>query len=171
MKECYHATMTNTVHNTYKQNTFKRQFFFNAVCRMSGVCVAFFFFNEKEENILTNPFDWIVKQRLVKQISSYKVWIFSTSIPVMNFKGTFKSTLSTLHIKLADRNPSLAQGWGEGAPLKESSGGRAVSICSDTYGFLAGLNTPDKSLPPKLSPTASAFLTRLFFSPATSCGI
>lgn len=69
-------------------------------------------FAEKEENILTNPFDWIVKQRLVKQISSYKDVGFSTSIPVMNFKGTFKSTLSTLHIKHADRNPSLAQGWG-----------------------------------------------------------
>lgn len=48
---------------------------------------------KKNKNILTNPFDWIVKQRLVKQISSYKDVDFSTSIPVMNFKGTFKSTI------------------------------------------------------------------------------
>lgn len=38
-------------------------------CLMSGVCVAL---RKQKENILTDPCDWIVKQRLVKQISSYK---------------------------------------------------------------------------------------------------
>lgn len=61
------------------------------------------------ENIPTNPFDWIVKQRLVKRISSYKDVDYSTSIPVMNLKE-HSSLLSTLHIKHAERNPSLAQG-------------------------------------------------------------
>lgn len=42
------------------------------LCQVS----VWLFFAEKEENILTNPSDWIVKQRLVKQISSYKMWIF-----------------------------------------------------------------------------------------------
>lgn len=123
---------------------------------------------EKKKNILTDPFDWIVKQRLVKQISSYKDVDFSTSIPVMNFKGTFKSTLSTRHIKHADRNPSLAQGWGRSASKKKALGGRVGSICGDTYGFLAWLNTPDKSLSEHLPPPCF-YLFYFFFSPAISC--
>lgn len=43
---------------------------------MSGVCVALM------KNILTNPCDWTLKQRLVKQISSYKYVDFSTFLPL-----------------------------------------------------------------------------------------
>ena len=91
------------------------------------------------------------------------MWILAPPLPLwilkehssLHYPPCISSTQIAIHLWLR---------VGEGAPLKESSGGRADSICSDTYGFLAWLNTPDKSLPPKLSPTASTFLP-LFFAP------
>lgn len=81
-------------------------------------------FAEKDGNIPTNPLGRIVKQRRVKHTSSYKDVGFSTSIPAINFKGTFKATTpSTLHIKLADRHPSSAQGWRRSAFKKKKSPG------------------------------------------------
>lgn len=80
----------------------------------------------------------------------------------LHYPPCISSTQITIHLWLR---------VGEGAPLKESSGGKAGSICGDTYGFLAWLNMPDKSLPPKRSPTASTFLPLFFFSPATSLNL
>lgn len=64
------------------------------------------------------------------------VWIQAPPISVMNFQGKFKAELSGLHIKLADYDPSLAQGW-EGAPLKEKLQGESrlsVVIHTDFFG-------------------------------------
>lgn len=136
---------------------------FNAVSYVRCLCG---FAETKKQNILTDPCDWIVKQRLVKQISSYKDvdFFFSTSISVMNFKGTFKSTIHPAYQARVSQS-IFGSGLEEGAPLKRKLwGGRAGSICGDTYGFLAWLNTPDKSLRPKAI-SHSKRLPPPFFSP------
>ena len=130
---------------------------FNAVSYVRCLCG---FAETKKQNILTDPCDWIVKQRLVKQISSYKDvdFFFSTSISVMNFKGTFKSTIHPAYQARGSQS-IFGSGLEEGAPLKRKlwGGEQALSVVIH-MDFWLGLTRQISLFVPKLSPTASAFL-------------
>lgn len=126
-----------TIHTN--KNIFKRLFLmWSVVCQVSATKSGGRKKDEKKKEYRTNPFDWIVKQRLVKLIlSCYGLGGFSTYSPVMNFKGTFKSTI---HPAYQAHTSCVWLRLGEGSLFEESSwgGGGVGWICSDTYGSLAG---------------------------------